>query len=150
MRIEIRLGEEYKAFNGQPEKVKTTFLNLSKEELTGDIKKETPVAPNGGKLRNSWTPKLTKDKLVVENTRNYALFVEKGTGIFSSGGRHRIFPRNANVMHATINGEEVFFTNSRGQPAQHMAEKGFMNYREKIPNLFRQAIIKNSKGGKRG
>lgn len=148
MKIEIKLGEEIQAFNGQPEKVKQSFLSLSKEQLTSDIEKETPVSRNGGKLRGSWTPHLSPDKLVVENTRNYALFVEKGTGIFSSEGRHRIFPRNANVMHATINGEEVFFTNSRGQPGQHMAEKGFMNYRKKIPNIFRQAVIKNT-GGKK-
>lgn len=146
MKIEIKLGEEFKAFNGQPEQVKTTFLNLSSEQLTSDIKKETPV--DYGKLRGSWTPKLTKDKLVVSNSRNYALFVEKGTGIFSSEGRHRIFPRNASVMHANIKGEDVFFANSRGQPARHMAEKGFMNFRGKIPNLFRQSIIKHSKGGK--
>lgn len=145
MKIEIRLGEEVEAFKGQPEKVTQTFLSLSSEALTGAIKKETPV--DYGKLRGSWTPKLSKDKLVVENSRNYALFVEKGTGIFATNGSHRIFPKNANVMHATIDGDDVFFTNSRGQPGQHMAEKGFMNYRKKIPNLFRQSIIKHSKGG---
>lgn len=141
MKIEIRLGDTIEAFRGQPERVTQTFLSLSSEELTGDIKKETPV--DYGKLRGSWTPKLSRDKLVVENTRNYALFVEKGTGIFSSEGRHRIFPKNANVMHATIKGDDVFFANSRGQPARHMAEKGFMEYRKKIPNLFRQSIIRN-------
>ena len=145
MKIEIRLAEEYKAFKGQPEKVVQTFLSLSSEQLTNSIKDETPV--DYGKLRNSWKPKLSKDKLVVENSRNYALFVEKGTGIFSTEGRHRIFPKNKKVMHATIKGEDVFFTNSRGQPGKHMAEKGFMNYRKRIPNLFRQSIIKHSKGG---
>lgn len=144
MKIEIRLAD-YKAFNGQPEKVTQTFLSLSDEALTGDIKKETPV--DYGKLKGSWKPKQSRDKLVVENTRNYALFVEKGTGIFSTEGRHRIFPKNAQAMHAKIKGEDIFFTNSRGQPGRHMAEKGFMKYRKKIPNLFRQSIIKNSKGG---
>ena len=146
MKIEIKLGEQIEAFNGQPEQVVTSFLSLSSEELTGDIKKETPV--DYGKLRGSWTPKQSKNKLVVENTRNYALFVEKGTGIFASEGRHRIFPKNGNVMHANIKGDDVFFTNSRGQPGKHMAEKGFMNYRKKIPRLFKTAIIKHSKGGK--
>lgn len=146
MKIEIKLANEYKAFKGQPEKVTQTFLELSSEELTGKIKKETPV--DYGKLRGSWTPKLTKNKLVVSNSRNYALFVEKGTGIFSSEGRHRIFPKNAKVLKATIKGETRFFTNSRGQPARHMAEKGFMEYRKKIPNLFRTSLVKNSKGGK--
>ena len=146
MKIEIKLGEQIEAFNGQPEQVVTTFLSLSSEELTGDIKKETPVYH--GKLRGSWTPKQSKNKLVVENTRNYALFVEKGTGIFASEGRHRIFPKNGNVLHANIKGDDVFFTNSRGQPARHMAEKGFMTYRKKIPKLFKTAIIKHAKGGK--
>lgn len=145
MKIEIRLDKEFKAFKGQPECITQTFLELSSEELTTQIKKKTPV--DYGKLRGSWTPKLTKDKLVVSNSRNYALFVEKGTGIFSTGGRHRIFPKNAKAMKATINGEVRFFTNSRGQPGKHMAEKGFMEYRKKIPNLFRQSVAKNS-GGK--
>ena len=89
MKIEIRLAEQSKLFKNQPEKVVSTFLSLSSEELTTQIKKKTPV--DTGKLRGSWTPKLSKDKLVVQNTRNYALFVEKGTGIFATEGRHRIF-----------------------------------------------------------
>lgn len=145
MKIEIRLAEEFKAFRGQPENVTRTFLSLSEEELTGKIKKETPV--DTGKLRGSWTPKLSRDKLEVKNTRNYAVFVEKGTGIFGKK-RHRIFPKNANVLTAKIDGEQIFFTNSRGQPGQHMAEKGFMKYRKRIPNLFRTSVIKHS-GGKK-
>ncbi|WP_292475441.1 HK97 gp10 family phage protein [Methanosphaera sp.] len=145
MKIEIRLAEQSKLFKNQPEKVVSTFLSLSSEELTSQIKKKTPV--DTGKLRGSWTPKLTKDRLVVQNTRNYALFVEKGTGIFATEGRHRIFPKTAQAMHAKIDGEDIFFTNSRGQPGRHMAEDGFMEYRKKIPNLFRTSLIRQS-GGK--
>lgn len=146
MKIEIKLAEDYKAFRGQPEEVTRKFLSLSSEELTTKIKDETPV--DHGKLRGSWKPKQTSTQLVVENTRNYALFVEKGTGIFATDGRHRIFPKHAQAMHAKIKGEEVFFTNSRGQPGKHMAEKGFMQYRKRIPNLFRTAIVQHTKGGK--
>lgn len=146
MKIEIKLAEQFEMFNNQPEKVTNTFLSLSSEQLTGDIKNQTPV--DTGKLKGSWTPKLSRDKLVVKNSRNYAIFVEKGTGIFSSEGRHRIFPKTAKAMHAKIDKTDVFFTNSRGQPGRHMAEKGFMEYRKKIPNLFRTALIKNTKGGK--
>lgn len=142
MRIEIKLADEYKAFKGQPENVTRSFLRLSSEELTSDIKDKTPVKHN--KLRQSWTPHLTRYRLVVENTRNYAMFVEKGTGIFGAR-RHRIFPRNAQVFHAEIDGEDVFFTNHRGQPGQHMAEKGFMEYRKRIPNLFRTAVMTNTR-----
>lgn len=147
MKIEIKLDKEYQLFDKQPEKVVDTFLNLSSEQLTSSIKKETPV--DYGKLRGSWTPKVSKDKLVVSNSRNYALFVEKGTGIFSSEGRHRIFPKTAKAMKANINGETIFFTNSRGQPGRHMAEKGFMEYRKKIPNLFKTSVAKNFGGGKK-
>lgn len=138
MKIEIKLGENFKAFKGQPEQVTRTFLSLSQEELTSKIKKETPSDTE--KLRGSWKPKLSPDKLVVENTRNYAVFVEKGTGIFGPR-RHRIFPRTASVFHAKIKGEEMFFTNHRGQPGAHMAEKGFIEYQKKIPNLFRKSVI---------
>ncbi|WP_323736274.1 hypothetical protein PXD04_10385 [Methanosphaera sp. ISO3-F5] len=147
MKIEIRLGEEFKFFNGQPEKVTRSFLNLSEEALTTEVKDETPV--QRGKLRNSWTPKLYPDRLVVSNSREYAVFVEKGTGIFGPR-RHRIFSRNGGPMRAIIDKEEVYFTNHRGQPGQHMAEKGFMNYRKRIPNLFRTAVYTNTRksGGK--
>lgn len=150
MKIEIKLDKEYQAFNGQPEEVTQTFLELSAEELTGSIQDETPV--DYGKLAGSWKPKLSKDKLVVSNSRNYAVFVEKGTGIFRTGGRHRIFPRRAKVLKADLKGgKTIYFRHSKGQPGKHMAEKGFMNYRTKIPNLFKQAIVKNSagKGGKK-
>lgn len=145
MKIEIKLDKQYELMKGHPEQVTHTFLDLSSEQLTTDIKRETPV--DYGKLRGSWTPKLSKEKLVVSNSRNYALFVEKGTGIFATGGRHRIFPVHAKALRATIDGEVRFFTNSRGQPARHMAEKGFMTYRKKIPNLFKQSIVKTV-GGK--
>lgn len=145
MKIEIRLAEEYKVFRNQPERVIRTFLSLSEEELTGKIKKETPV--DKGKLRQSWKPQLSRDKLIVRNTRKYAVAVEKGTGIFGPK-RHRIFPKNANVLKADIGGNTIFFTNSRGQPGQHMAEKGFMEYRKRIPNLFRTSIIRNKGGNK--
>lgn len=144
MKIEIKL-DDYKLFNNQPQKVVDTFLDLSSEQLTTSIKKKTPV--DYGKLRGSWTPKQSKNKLVVSNSRNYAVFVEKGTGIFATEGRHRIFPKSAQAMKATIDGEVRFFTNSRGQPGQHMAEKGFMEYRTKIPNLFKQSIMLNTKTG---
>ena len=130
--------------NGQPEKVVHSFLSLSSESLTGEIKKETPV--DYGKLRGSWTPKISKNKLVVSNSRNYALFVEKGTGIFGQR-RHRIFPKTAPAMRAKIDGEIRYFTNSRGQPGRHMTEKGLITYRKRIPQLFRTALIQNSRGG---
>lgn len=146
MKIELKLGKEYKPFNGQPQRVVDDFLLLSKEVLTGEIQDETPV--DNGDLQRSWKPTLTKNKLVVSNSRKYALFVEKGTGIFGPR-RHRIFPQTAQVLHWNYYGEDRYATNVRGQPGRHMAEKGFMKYRKQIPNLFRTSIIRNSnKGGR--
>ena len=52
-------------------------------------------------------------------------------------------------MKAKIDGRTVFFKHSKGQPGQHMAEKGFMKYRTKIPNLFKQSIVKTTGGGRK-
>jgi hypothetical protein len=144
MKIEIKLAETHKLVDTVPEEVVTGFLQLSSEELTGAIKKETPV--RYGKLRGSWTPKLSKNKLTVTNSRKYAVFVEKGTGIFGPR-RHRIFPAKAKAMKATINGETRFFTNQRGMAGRHMAEKGLMQYRKRIPTLFRTSFMRHT-GGK--
>ncbi len=137
MKIEIKL-DKTSLFTEHPEEVVETFFEISSEILTSEIKKHTPV--DYGKLRGSWTPKQSKTKLVVSNSRNYALFVEKGTGIFGPK-RHRIFPRSAKVLHANIKGKDVFFRHSRGQAGKHMAEKGVLAYQKQIPKLLRTALI---------
>ncbi len=115
------------------------FFLLSQEGLTREIKNKTPV--KYGKLRGSWTPKLSKDKLVVSNTRNYAVFVEKGTGMFSENP-HMITPKNADVFHAEINGEDVFFRSHKGMEGRHMAKKGAEEFKKKIPQIWRTAFIR--------
>lgn len=122
------------------QKVIRHFLESSKEGLVGEIKKKTPVITNN--LRGGWTPKLYTNELRVQTSVSYAPFVEKGTGIYATEGRHRIFPKKKEVMHAVINGEDVFFRNSRGQPGQHMAEKGAEAFKPRIPQMFQLAMLK--------
>lgn len=137
MKLEVRLKDNLKLTKVPPDKVLKQFLWLSSEELTALVKKETPV--DFGKLRGSWIPKLENTRLRLINSRNYAVFVEKGTGIFGPRG-HRIFPKTAKVLHFTANGQEIFTTNVRGRPASHMAEKGLEKFRFKIPKLFNTAV----------
>lgn len=136
MKVEVRLKDQLQLTKVPPEKLIRRFLEISSEELTTCVKKETPV--DYGKLRGSWTPKLESKRLKLENSRNYAVFVEKGTGIFNGG--HRIFPRTTKVLHFTAGGEEIFTTNVRGRPPAHMAEKGLDKFRFRIPKIFNTAV----------
>ena len=147
MKITITLNKKSN-LQGIGEKTIKYFLLSSSEQLTNDLKDNTPAKGTEGNLRNAWKPEPVRNKkLRVTNDTKYAIFVEKGTGIFGPR-RHRIFPRKARALRAKINGEWVFFKHSRGQPGQHMTEKGVKAFRPKIPNLMRTAIIKTSKGGK--
>jgi len=137
MKLEIRLQDQLKFTKIPPDTVIRKFLEISKEQLTTEVKRETPV--DTGKLRNSWTPRVSNHRLTLTNSRNYAVFVEKGTGIFGPRG-HRIFPKSAKVLHFKAGGADVFTTNVRGQPARHMAEKGLHNFTYRIPNIFNNAV----------
>lgn len=139
MKLEIRLQDQIKFTKIPPDTVIRKFLEISKEQLTKEVKRETPVGIGGGKLRNSWTPRVSGHRLTLTNSRNYAVFVEKGTGIFGPR-RHRIFPKSAKVLHFKSGGVDVFTTNVRGQPARHMAEKGLENFTYRIPNVFHNAV----------
>ena len=137
MKIEIKLQDHTKLSAQKNDEVIRRFLQISSEELTTTVKKETPV--DYGKLRGSWIPKLQSKRLTLTNSRNYAVFVEKGTGIFGPR-HHRIFPVSAKVLHFNAGGQEVFTTNVQGRPASHMAEKGLEKFRYKIPKIFNTAV----------
>lgn len=141
MEIIIEFKDEAK-LNMVTSKTIKYFLQMSQEQLTNEIKDRTPVKTSNA--RNSWTPKLSNNELRISSSVNYMPFLETGTGIFGPR-RHRIFPKNATVLHATIDGEELYFTNSRGQPGHHMAEKGAEAFKPKIPNLFGTALMKTTK-----
>ena len=141
MRLEISINKRRKLSDKLNQQVCNTFLNLSSESLTGEIKKKTPV--KYGKLRGSWTPKVSRDKLTVKNSREYAVYVEKGTGMFSEQP-HMITPRNANVFHAEIGGNDVFFTHHKGMEGRHMAEEGTKAFKKQIPQIWRNAFIKHA------
>ena len=116
------------------------FLKSSSEQLTNALKESTPVKE--GNLRNAWKPKPIKNKqLVITNDTKYAIFVEKGTGLFGPKN-HLIYPKNASVLKAKINNQTVFFKHSKGQKAQHMSEKGVKKFKPRIPSLLKNAIIK--------
>lgn len=137
MKLEIKLQDQVTFTKIPPDTVLRKFLEISQQQLTAEVKKVTPV--DKGKLRGSWIGKLSRTRLTLTNSRNYAVFVEKGTGIFGPRG-HRIFPKSAKVLHFKAGGADVFTTNVRGQPARHMAEKGLHNFTYRIPNIFHNAV----------
>lgn len=138
MQLNIQVKKDRKLSDTLNERVSRIFLELSSESLTTEIKKKTPV--DKGKLRGSWTPKLSRNQLSVKNTRNYAVYVEKGTGMFSEQP-HMITPRTANVFHAEIGGEDVFFKEHKGMEGRHMAEKGTKEFKKQIPKIWRNAFL---------
>ena len=142
MRLEIKVKYDKKLSDTLNEKVSRAFLNMSSESLTSEIKKKTPV--DKGKLRGSWTPKLSRYQLSVKNSREYARWVEKGTGMFSEQP-HMITPKTARVFHAEIGGNDVFFTEHKGMEGRHMAEKGAKEFKKQIPKIWRNAFIQVTK-----
>lgn len=139
MRLNITVEKNPQLSNKLNYKVFDYFLQLSSESLTSEIKKKTPV--DHGALRGSWTPRISKNQLSVKNTRNYAVWVEKGTGMFSENP-HMITPKNSNVFHAEIGGQDVFFTQHKGMKGHHMAEEGVTSFKKQIPNIWRLAFIR--------
>lgn len=139
MKLQIRLNDYVSFTKVPPETVTKKFLEISSEELKNAVVKETPVSPSGGKLRDSWKSRVSANRITLTNSRNYALFVEKGTGIFGPR-RHRIFPVSAKVLHFTTETGEVFTTNVRGRPASHMAENGLEKFTHKVPKCFHNAM----------
>jgi hypothetical protein len=137
MKVHIRIEDHTKLTKIPPKDVITNFLDMSSEKLVGEVKKLTPV--DKGKLRGSWTPKLSSYRLTLTNTRNYSIFVDRGTGIFGPR-HHRIFAKKGSVMRAKIGGQTIFFKHHRGRPAVHMAERGLESYTYHIPNLFHKTI----------
>lgn len=140
MQLNIQVKKDRKLSDTLNERVSRLFLELSSESLTTEIKRKTPVSPGGGKLRGSWTPKVSKNQLIVKNTRNYAVYVEKGTGMFSEKP-HMITPRTATVFHAEIGGEDVFFKEHKGMEGRHMAEEGTKEFKKQIPKIWRNAFL---------
>jgi len=126
-------------------KVIPYFFLESKEVLTNKIKEKTPQ--DTGKLWRSWTPHLEGNtKLTVSNSANYAMYVELGTGMFGENP-HTIFPKTAKALHANINGEDVYFTWSKGMKGHHMAEKGLAEYKKQIPMIWERAFNRATQGG---
>lgn len=125
------------------------FLLESKEILTNKIKEKTPQ--DTGKLWRSWTPHLdytgNLKRVKVSNSAKYAWYVEKGTGMFNEENPHMIEPKNASVLHAVIDGQDVFFRESKGQKGHHMAEKGFAEYKKQIPMIWERAFNRANAGG---
>ena len=161
MKLEIQLKDYLTFTKVPPKEVTKKFLELSGKELEKTIKKETPV--DNGKLRKSWKSNVTENRVTVSNSREYAIYVEKGTGIFGPR-RHRIFPVNAKALHWTSKSSKkvsasngtsytatssngIFAKNIRGQPARHMAEKGLEQYTTRVPVVFHHAVTKTLKKG---
>lgn len=155
MKLQIRLNDYVSFTKVPPETVTKKFLEISSEELKNSVKGETPR--DTGKLRQSWTSKKSSNRVTLTNSRNYAVFVEKGTGIFGPR-RHRIFPVSAQVLHWTSKGKSTTYTASngtsytvsssngvfarsvQGRPASHMAERGLEKFTHKVPKCFHNAM----------
>lgn len=135
--MEIILEFKNPRIKGINSKTIEWFLHASEESLSGEIAKKTPRLTSN--LRDSWKPSYKKNELHISTSVSYAPYVEVGTGIY---GPHEapIEPVTANVLHAEIKGEDVFFHSSKGQEGAHMAEKGAEAFKAKVPNLFMLAL----------
>lgn len=74
---------------------------------------------------------------------DYAIWVEFGTGIHGDGnGWYTITPNDADALHFTVNGEEVFtqFVRHPGSPAQPYFRPGFTRHRDDFERIVMDEV----------
>ena len=142
MELVVDLPKEIPNFSKMSKAAIKYFLNMSSEQLVNDIKDFTPRRDND--LFEAWTPLLSNMELRVRNNKEYARYVEEGTGLYGPNHR-RIEAKGSSPMHADIGGEIIFFWSHKGFEGRHMAEKGLEKFRARIPILAAEAMIRTSK-----
>ena len=106
--------------------------------VEGEAKRLTPV--DTGNLRDKFSHKVTvnEGKVRISNTAKYAVFVEKGTGIFAEEGNGRKTP----WVYVDSNGEYHY---TRGQRPQPFLTPAVENNTLQITEIIRHNIKEGMK-----
>ena len=96
-----------------------------------------PVAPlYGGTLRQSIDYDVLEDRVRIGSFANYAVYVEKGTGIYAEDGNGRQTP----WVYYDPKTDQYYWT--RGQSPQPFIMPAIMNHRDKITEIFAEELRK--------
>lgn len=156
MRINITLTqtEGLKNLDKIGEQTGRNLVHLARLNTQNEVDTRTPV--DTGHLRNSWIVKdnHSKGESRLYNTRNYAQYVEEGTGLHGPK-KAPILPRRKKVLawqaskksmkYANKNGW-VFAKSTKGQKGVHMAEKSIQATTKRIKDLAITAFIAATEG----
>lgn len=96
-----------------------------------------PVSPlYGGTLRQSIDYEVLDDRVRVGSFADYAVYVEKGTGIYAEDGNGRQTP----WVYYDPKTEQYYMT--RGQKPQPFIMPSIINNRDKITQIFAEELRK--------
>lgn len=119
------------------QKVKQRFTKKCGNTLRSKVIKRTPV--DHGQLRKSWDLTITEKEVILQNNKEYAMYVETGTGLYGPR-KAPIFPKSAPFLQFEIDGEIIRCLSTKGMKGVHMAEKGVNDLEKELPNLLQQSI----------
>lgn len=150
MRIEINVKKGSIDVSKMMRKIQENTVNLTVNEFERLVKEKTPV--DTGDLRSSWHHHINKLEGNVYTSKDYAEYVEEGTGVYGPK-EEPIRPVRANVLafqphksgdFADIIAQDgyVYLTESKGQKPAHMVKDSIEEIGDHLPKLVMQAIDK--------
>lgn len=110
----------------------------------GEMGKEAPTAPEGGRLAGSFDlKKMAKFAWGIYSGVRYAIFVHEGTGMYGPVGQpYFIAPRTKQVLHWKIGGQK-FFSKGHwmfGQKPNPYADRAMETTQKRMKEFISRAI----------
>ena len=100
MKVMIKLsGNNTLQLGNNTQKVKQRFTKKCGNTLRSNVIKRTPV--DHGQLRKSWDLTITEKEVILQNNKEYAMYVETGTGLYGPR-KAPIFPKSAPYLQDEI------------------------------------------------
>lgn len=138
MEIEITVKTPEQDFAKNFEKTTHEIIKKVGDTSLKYLQQNTPIRT--GALRNSWRKDNNSlEKISITSTKNYARFVNDGTGIYGVR-KSPIRPKNTRVLrfkslsgYNNSSGEYVYVKQVRGQPGKHMVEKSLEETEKQVP-----------------
>lgn len=167
MKISINIEETtgIKNLDKIGEQTGRNLVHLAGLNTQEEVERRTPE--DIGHLKNSWfvEDNQSSSQFRLYNTRNYANYVEEGTGLYGPL-HHKILPRTKKVLawkaskkqlanpHMTtgqyynlvVNKGWIFAKSTKGQKGVHMAEKSIEATSKRIKDLAITAVMAASEG----
>lgn len=118
-------------------------IQLTALDVHANVRKESPI--DKGRLASSWMLQKV-DELVwaINSNTKYRWYVQTGTP------PHEIRPKNAQALHFTVGGEDVFckFVNHPGTEANPYITRALEATERRIPMIAEKVVKEATSGAK--